>query len=32
MVTGLALAGGTVFAGSTDDKVYALRASDGHPL
>jgi outer membrane protein assembly factor BamB len=30
MVTGLALAGGTVFAGSTDDKVYALRASDGH--
>ena len=30
LVTGLALAGGTVFAGSTDDKVYALRASDGH--
>ena len=31
MVTGLALAGGTVFAGSTDDKVYALRASNGRP-
>jgi outer membrane protein assembly factor BamB len=30
IVTGLVLAGGTVFAGSTDDKVYALRASDGH--
>ena len=30
VVTGLALAGGTVFTGSTDGKVYALRASDGH--
>ena len=29
-VTGLALAGGLVFAGSSDDKVYALRASNGH--
>ncbi len=30
LVTGLALAGGTVFAGSADGKVYALRAGDGH--
>jgi eukaryotic-like serine/threonine-protein kinase len=29
MVAGIALASGTVFAGSTDGKVYALRASDG---
>jgi outer membrane protein assembly factor BamB len=29
MVAGIALASGTVFAGSTDGKVYALNASDG---
>jgi hypothetical protein len=32
MVAGIALAGGTVFAGSTDGAVYALRASDGTKL
>ena len=29
IVSALAVSGGTVFAGSTDDRVYALRASDG---
>jgi len=32
MVAGIALAHGTVFAGSTDGQVYALRASDGRRL
>jgi outer membrane protein assembly factor BamB len=32
MVRGIALARGSMFAGSTDNKVYALRASDGHKL
>ncbi len=32
LVYAIAFSRGTVFAGSTDDKVYALRASDGHPL
>jgi outer membrane protein assembly factor BamB len=32
MVAGIALARGTVFAGSTDGKVYALRASNGRQL
>ena len=32
IVTALAVSGGTVFAGSTDDRVYALRASDGRRL
>ncbi|HEY5355279.1 MAG TPA: PQQ-binding-like beta-propeller repeat protein [Streptosporangiaceae bacterium] len=32
MVTALAWSGGIVFAGSTDDRVYALRASDGRRL
>ena len=32
MVAGIALAGGTVFAGSTDGAVYALGASDGTKL
>jgi outer membrane protein assembly factor BamB len=32
MVAGIALAHGTVFAGSTDGRVYALRASDGRRL